>query len=241
MSRLPLVAALSALAASFVGCAANRPSVYGSGTIKTEDRAVAGFHAVTLAGTGDLIITQGSSEGLEVEADDNLLPFIKTTQDGGDLIIHWDETIHPRPSKAVRYRLTVRALDSVSLSGSGTVSADEFTGDSLKVSISGSADVTFPQLRTKDFILSISGSGTLKAGGTTDSFQVKVSGSGDVKAKELKANRVSVSVAGSGDAEVWAEESLSVNVAGSGDVRYKGEPQNLEQSVAGSGSVKRVK
>ena len=44
-----------------------------------------------------------------------------------------------------------------------------------------------------------------------------------------------------GHADVWAEESLSVSVAGSGDVRYKGEPKKVEQSIAGSGSVKRVK
>lgn len=241
MSRLPLAAALAALAATFVGCAANRPSVFGSGTIETDERVVTGFHAVTLAGSGDLIITQGSTEGLEIEADDNLLPFIKTTQDGGELIIHWDESINPRPSKAVRYHLTVKSLDSISLSGSGTVSADEFVGEALKVSISGAADATFPHLRTKDFTLSISGSGSLKAGGTTDSFTIKVAGSGDVKAVGLRANAVRVSVAGSGDAEVWAEDSLNVTVSGSGVVRFKGEPKKLEQSVAGSGSVKRVK
>lgn len=51
--------------------------VVGSGTARTESRAVSGFQAVALAGAMTLVLRQGALEALELRGDDNLLPIIQ--------------------------------------------------------------------------------------------------------------------------------------------------------------------
>jgi hypothetical protein len=238
MSRIPFAVACAALAATFVGCAAMQyKTVAGSGRVEREDRDVSNFKTVTLAGSGELVIQQGSTEELTIEADDNLIPLVLTNVSGGDLTIRWEDGVNAIPSKPVRFLLTVKDLTNVNLTGSGSLTADDFTGDSLTISISGSADAHLNAVTLNDLTTSISGSGNIIASGSANTFTIKVAGSGDVKAVDLKASTVNVKVAGSGDADVWASDKLNVSVAGSGDIRYRGEPKNVSQSIAGSGSV----
>jgi hypothetical protein len=238
MSRIPFTAACAALAATFMGCAAMQyKTVAGSGRVEREDRTVRDFKTVTLAGSGELVIHQGSSEELTIEADDNLIPLVHTDVSGGELTIRWEDGVNPVPSKPVRFLLTVKDLTNVNLTGSGSLSADDFTGDSLTISIAGSADAHLNAVALKELTTTISGSGNVIAAGSADTFTIKVAGSGDVKAADLQASTVNVNVAGSGDAVVWAANKLNVSVAGSGDIRYRGEPKNISQSIAGSGSV----
>lgn len=240
MSRLPFITACTVLVASFVGCAASRPAIFGSGNIEREERTVSDFKKVSLSGSGELMVQQGDQEELIIETDDNLMSFIQTEVHGSELVIGWIGGIDPRPSRPVRFLLTVKNLESISLSGSANLTTEEFAAEKLSVSISGSAEANFKEMKSNELTVSISGSGKVIASGSANRFSVKIAGSGEIKAKQFEAKNVSVSVAGSGDADVWATDKLDVSVAGSGDVRYKGEP-SVKQSVAGSGTVSKLK
>ncbi len=80
----------------------------GSGKIAAETRPVSGFHGVALDGTGHLHITQGNAEGLIVETDDNLLPFVESKV-GPDGVLHLGSKSGEeiRPTKGITYKLTV--------------------------------------------------------------------------------------------------------------------------------------
>ena len=56
--------------------------IEGSGDVITETRDVAGFRRIVLVGEGNVIITQGDSESLEVTTDDNLMQYIETSLNG---------------------------------------------------------------------------------------------------------------------------------------------------------------
>src|SRR5262245_44045700 len=52
--------------------------VDGSGTPKTETRAVKDFTAISFSGVGKVIIEQTGTESLSVTADDNILPLLES-------------------------------------------------------------------------------------------------------------------------------------------------------------------
>ena len=52
--------------------------ISGSGNVITQERPVSGFNKIAMSGSGELIITQGSKEGLTVEAEDNIMEYIET-------------------------------------------------------------------------------------------------------------------------------------------------------------------
>jgi hypothetical protein len=54
--------------------------IQGNGNIVKEGRPVRTFNRIALAGSGEVILSQGKNESLTLEADDNLMEYIKEHQ-----------------------------------------------------------------------------------------------------------------------------------------------------------------
>jgi len=214
-------------------------SVTGSGTIKSETRAVSGFSGVALSLDASVQIQQGAAEGVTVEADDNLLPLIETVVEGGILKIRPATRNGSLSSRHLKIVVRAKTIDRLSIAGSGDIYAETLKTAKLNASIAGAGDLRIKSLDTDALGVKIAGSGDFDAAGRAASLHASIAGSGDVKAARLEAKDVEVSIAGSGDANVWARETLKVKVAGSGDVKYYGDAA-LQKSVVGSGEIKRL-
>src|SRR5215218_10670529 len=118
MQRIHLLIGLLLLALLVGGC---DTALRGSGNVKTESRNVSGFQQVELDGQGTLTITQGDNEALTVEAEDNILPRIKTTVANNRLTISFDRQglTAIEPTRPINYALTLKDLSALDLSGSG--------------------------------------------------------------------------------------------------------------------------
>jgi hypothetical protein len=194
-------------------------SVSGSGTVVTEPRTVSGVSAVSLSGSGKLIIEQTGVESLTVTTDDNLLPYIRTEMRGKRLEIgSTDSMTNLRPTRDVVFKLAVKSLEGLDVSGSGRVDARGLNPDRLTVEISGSGEV-------------------LSQGAYND-LNLAISGSGSYQGDQMTGRRANVRISGSGSAVIAASERLNADVSGSGSVEYIGDP-HVTQRVSGSGSVHR--
>jgi hypothetical protein len=210
------------------------PVTVGSGKIVTETRGLGDVRTVHLSGVGDLTVQLGDANKIEIETDDNIVPLVDTTEKGDELTVRVKRNVSP--TNGLTYRVTVRSLDAVSVSGSGTVAVVRWAGRNGEVSISGSGDVLLDEAALSSLTVKLSGSGTLTAAGRADKFDLHVSGSGTCHADELRTNEVEIAISGSGSAAVWAEKDLSAKLSGSGSVTYLGNP-SVHSKVSGSGSV----
>lgn len=214
----------------------------GSGNVITEARDVTGFNEIALSGSGTGIVTQGDEEALTIEAEDNLLPFIKSEVRGNRLMIYHENGLfaRPRPTRPIRYHITVKRLNAVQRSGSGDLEAANIATDRLEVNVSGSGTVAFAALAADRLTSSVSGSGGLRfSSGRVNTQEASISGSGQYAAGGLESSKASVMVSGSGRATVHASDALSLHISGSGLVEYAGEPR-VRQAVSGSGRVQRL-
>ncbi|MBI4928532.1 MAG: DUF2807 domain-containing protein [Anaerolineae bacterium] len=213
--------------------------VSGSGNVISEDRDVSGFDRVSLEGAGELIIEQGTSESLTVEADDNLMEYIITEVSGDTLRLRIKPNLSLFGSNKIVYHLTVIDLNAIAISGSGKVTAETLDAKSLKLSTSGSGKFIIDQLTADSVEASTSGSGEFDLTGTASSVRVDINGSGKFLGGDLQAATGDVSISGSGQVTTWVTDSLEVRISGSGSVRYKGSP-SINQSISGSGSVRKI-
>jgi hypothetical protein len=215
----------------------------GSGRIATEQRSVSDFEAISLAGSMDIVVRQGAREGVEVQADDKLLPLIETVVEPGaagrTLQIRFKRGERIYNQGRVRVIVDVIKLGAVATSGSGDVLVEGLKTPAFKLTISGSSDARLNGLVTDTLDVRISGSGDVVASGTARQVSLGIAGSGDANLAGLIADEVQVRIAGSGDANVTANKSLDVSVAGSGDVRYGGSVAAIKSSMAGSGTLSR--
>jgi hypothetical protein len=231
------LAAMPALAADWTwGFGKN---ISGSGTIKSEVRTVSGFTSISLSLPAYVEVRQGSSEGVTVETDDNLLPLVETVVENGALKIRSLEKNTNLKTKNMKITVNAKTIEALAVAGSGDIRADALKAGNLKVAISGSGDIHLKSLESEALKVSISGSGDFSAAGKSASVEASIAGSGDVKAGKLQAGEVKVSIAGSGSAEFWARDTLKSSIAGSGDVTYYGDAK-VSSSKAGSGTVKRL-
>jgi len=186
--------------------------------VVSEPRDVGGFDEVELRGVGNLFIEQTSSESLSVEAEEDVLPKIRTEVQNSRLTIGPEPNSIINTTKPINYRLTVKDLHALEVSGSGDVEAEGIDTDELAVHISGSGDV--------------------EISGSAASQEVDLSGSGDYKAEDLESKEAKVDVRGSGSATVNVSDQLDAEVSSSGSVEYIGDP-TLNQDVSGSGEVRK--
>ncbi len=234
---ITLLALLVFPACGFTFNLANSNRVNGSGNAVSETRDVSGFNEVSLEVPSTLYITQGDTESLTIEADDNVLELIETEVNGSRLTLGIKPTISLNLGSRIKFYLTVKDLNAIRINGSGRVEAETLTTTDLILGISGSGAYVIIQLTAARLETNIDGSGKIIVAGTAPELDVHISGSGNFNCPDLAAQNAVVKIDGSGSVTLWPTDTLDIRISGSGTVRYYGSP-TITQSISGSGSIK---
>jgi hypothetical protein len=189
--------------------------IHGSGVAASETRSLAPFTKVDLAGSNDVTVHVGGKQSVVVRADHNLLGRVTTDVRSGSLVIG---TIGSFSTQApMRVEITVPALESLTLSGSGLLAADEVKAPRLTVTLAGS--------------------GVVRASGAVNRLDVSLTGSGDAQLGQLVARDVRAALDASGRIVVNATRRLDASLRGSGAIFYTGNPAHVTKNVSGSGAI----
>lgn len=236
MKRLYFTSIIAIVALALAACT----GVRGSGTLVEDLREVRGFNALQLAGTGDVTIRLGEREALTVRTDDNLIDDVTSEVRGNTLVLTTRPNTLLYPTQGIQYTLTVISLESIDVSGSGSVSVPAWTAEAFNIAVSGSGSVSIAALETDSLTIDLSGSGEVRiAGGAVTRQSIDLSGGGDYDALALTTETTTISLSGSGTAQLNVMDTLLARVSGSGEVRYTG-AATLDSAISGSGSVRRI-
>ena len=179
----------------------DRETVRGSRTVSQETRTFTGLTGVLLSTLGELDIRLGDKEELRIEADDNLLQYFETEKDGGVLRIGIRRGINLRPSRTVRYALTVKELEFIGLSSSGDAHAPVLSAGRFEIRISSSGDLSVDGIEAHSLHVYISSSGDVEIDeGFVDEQEIRISSSGDYDGESLHSGRATVRLSSSGKA-----------------------------------------
>jgi hypothetical protein len=210
--------------------------VKGTGEVVKKALTVDAFHGIAVEGSMNVVLTKGSTQKVEVEAQANIGELVTTEVRNGVWTIETSKSYST--DKAFTVHITVPVIDQVRIDGSGDVSSEDvFDAGKVELEIQGSGNIDMA-FKANDVDASIAGSGDIKLGGTSGSLSVVIAGSGDVNARAMKAENAAVSTQGSGDVNLTVSQSLAASIEGSGDVIYSGSPANVTKNVSGSGEVR---
>ncbi len=216
--------------------------VTGSGKVVAETRDVSNFSRITLAGIGDVYVTQGEVVSLRIEAEDNLIPYFEITVHGDTLTIgikneYLGVILYPR--KPVKFYVSTPKIEAVTLAGSGNIIAGDVRTAGFDISLLGSGNISIGKLTATNVEVKLAGSGNITLR-TVSAAEVtaNIAGSGDIRLEALTADKVSSTVSGSGDISMGGEVTeQSIVVLGSGDYRASGlKSKNATVRVSGSGN-----
>jgi Putative auto-transporter adhesin, head GIN domain len=188
----------------------------GSGNIQIEKRDVSGFSNVKSGGAITIDVAAQRDFAVEVEADDNLLQFIKTEVSGDTLKIYTEGNISTR--NPIRVRIAMPQIELFDVSGASTGTLTNVKNESLTIEASGASK--------------------LKVDGEARELFVDLSGASRLDAENLKAENVKVDASGASSATVFASNEVDAEASGASNIRYTGAPKNVRQDASGASSVK---
>lgn len=217
------------------------PGEPGSGNVVTETRPISGVRAIEIDYPAEVLVQQGAKESLEIEAEDNLLPNLKTEVSSGSLRIFYrrEQNKHVNPTKPVRITVVVKDLANVRFESAGELTIEKLETDDLEVSLSGAGNVTLDEIQVQGLRVRLSGAGSMTASGTADNIDVTISGFGDFRGGDLHGQKADVSISGAGSATLWVDDDLNAQISGAGSISYYGSA-SVSRQISGVGSVNRL-
>ena len=196
----------------------NSSTFVGNGQIATQVRTPGNFTAVNLVGSGKVNITQGPTLQLTVSDDSNLLSLVQTTVKDSVLTAGYEPNINVTNDHLV-FTIVMPTLVGASITGSGTfnVGGGFTTSGTLTTSISGSGGITLNGGSADSLSANISGSGTINA----TAFPVKgasagISGSGEIDV--TASDFLNAVIAGSGTIYYSGTPAVTQRISGDGKV-----------------------
>jgi len=156
-----------------------------------------------LAGSDNVILTEGDTLTIDVEGSDGAVAAVRFVIDDDVLGIMREEDLWDENDQAT-IRVTMPAPREVVITGSGNVEAQGLADDDAQVSILGSDNFTGGDAEVGSLDVNIGGSGSAKFGEVdADSIEINVGGSGSVSASG-STNRLEINMGGSGSADLSA-------------------------------------
>lgn len=237
MKTLLVSFSLAAVLMSATGCMENgRFGIRGEGPVVERKVNLDRIKGISLPGSAKVFLTQGSSQEVRIEAQENIINNLELEVHGEVWKIGNKRSVWQ--SDPINIYITLETLKLIRITGSSDVEfVNHFTDlKDVEIRISGSGKI-YLDMDARKISASISGSGDLLMHGSAEDLDLGISGSGSMSAFDFKALKADVSISGSGGMELSVKERLDAHISGSGNVFYKGNPR-VNTSISGSGSVR---
>lgn len=236
-----LIAASAVLStATLAACSEGRAE--SGGPAISRSYPVGGFTAIEVAGPFDVRVVTGKAVSVAARGPQKLLDETSVSVEDGKLLIRpkkkgWFGSMNWNSRGSSTFTISVPALDSVEVAGSGDIDIDRVSGDRFTGAIAGSGNLRMPQVAVRELGLSIAGSGGIVVAGRAQKASFEIAGSGDVDASGLKATDAEAEIAGSGNIRAQVTGLAKASIAGSGDIDIRGGAR-CQSSKAGSGEIR---
>jgi hypothetical protein len=213
-----------------------------SGIIKEEERAVTEFSTIELDGSMDVIIKNrllSAKNRVVVRADENVLPHVKTLQQGSKLKLDLKKCV--KGNSPIEVFVYVNEISKVENDGSGTIHSENMLKtDRFDIDLNGSGSISL-NVRANRVNVENDGSGRIHLTGNANMLEVDHGGSGISELFDFQTKEAKVDLDGSGIVNVCATDKMNLSLNGSGSIRYKGSPKELKTNKNGSGEILEAK
>jgi hypothetical protein len=194
----------------------NIQTIQGSGNVVTTERNIGDFTSIQVDMGADVVLTQGDSETLTIEAEDNLMPYIETNIRNGRLIVSIPHNVSLTLIQSIRLHITFDTLQEIEIFGSSQITGENLNLDTLTIAFSGS--------------------GSTWLTGEVDEQTINIRGQATMNNFDLAGRNVTVDISGNGIINVNATDTLNVTIAGQGDIHYIGSP-TITENISGQANI----
>ena len=239
--KLPYLHKLTATAgiALILLSACNMDCEKGSGHEAKVTRKVGAFTKIDVSGGFKLTLKQDSSSNITVSADDNLLELIKTEIHGDELRISTGKK-NICSELPMEITIGVKDLKAIDASGAVEIKTDGLlVAKDIKFDLSGSTklnmDMNAGNVQTQG-----SGATEINLRGQASSHSIDLSGAGKVYALDFVVGNYNISTTGATECNINVLHELNVESTGASSIKYRGNPDNVNNHKTGASSITKI-
>lgn len=209
-----------------------------SGNLTTQVKYISDYDAIEASNAFTVYVNfSENEESIEIEADDNLQPYIEVRKVSGTLIIGLRNNINVRGNATMRAYITTRQVTGYTASGASNFFIDnDLTANAVNIHLSG-ASYFGGYLNVNHVSISMSGASNVEIEGSTDSFDVSASGASNLGSYDFMADDLDVDLSGASNVWLTVNHELSVRASGASNVYYTGTGVVVSQNLSGASHI----
>lgn len=224
MKQTSLFLILAAAACLQTVRAQKQETLEGNGHLVTRAISIQPFTSLDASGVYELKLTQGNSEAVKIEADENLQHLFAVRNDGNTLVIEMKNLKNKnlRSKNKMRVHVQFKNLKALDLKTVGNVSStNDLAFDNLALTNQSVGNVDL-DLTAAKLNLENTSVGNITLSGRAEDAVIKNSGVGSLKAGDFVVQTLDIDNSGVGSAEVNAAKGLKVQDSFLGKVKNRG-------------------
>jgi hypothetical protein len=221
----------------FAGC--ENKCIEDSGNPVSRSVAVKNFDKIRVDGAIKLILSQDSSYKVQVDADSNIIAYVKADVSGSELKVKLDYDKYCGTDSIVVH-VGVGEFKQLELDGAvNVVGEGRIYANDVNLNFSGASDVSL-DLSAAKVITKIDGVGKLDLRGQAGAHDLKIKGTAKVDAFDFIVGVYNIETDGTGKANINVLNELKVKTSGSSEIYYKGNPKKVDEKKSGATKLEKV-
>ena len=220
----------------------NLGQISGNGNVVTEDLNITEDFTEVVAGNGwEVFLEKGSTNGVILEADQNLVDAAEIYVKDGKLKIYCEDNIKNATSKKVFVTYSENLTDVSVNSGASLTTKETLTGDDIDFDASSGGTMRI-EVTAKNIETDVSSGGVARISGSAERLDASVSSGGVARISKLKSVTAKADASSGGVMDIYASQDLKADASSGGIINYYGSPKNVDKpSKSYSGGIIRSK
>jgi hypothetical protein len=200
----------------------DRKKIEGSGNVITKDVSVSAFSELDISGVFNVMLIQGSQEGVKIEAEDNLQDLFEVKNDGSRLKISMKKHIEIKNKKKMTVFVSFKDLKNIDLKTVGNISCEKnLTFSDLKIENKSVGNVDL-LLTANSLTIENKSVGNITLKGKADKSVITNNSVGNFEASQFLVQNMEINNDGIGSVNINAAKELKVKDSFLGKVVNKG-------------------
>ena len=208
---------------------------------KMDTRNVSDFTGIEASGKFDITVVKGDTESLTIEADDDVLPYVRSKVKEGELCLYVKKGIFRKiaNSKSIKATIVMKNMKEVSLSDACKLTSNDlFTPKKFKGECSGTSSMSI-NVNAEKVSIECSDASLVDLKGSAVKIEIEMSGSSILRAEDFTARTADIETSGTSSVTINVTDVLKVEASKASQVYYKGSPVVKIES-SGESKVKQI-
>jgi hypothetical protein len=235
MKRIAFIALL--IPVLFAGC--EHKCIEDAGQQVSRTLSVKDFDQIKVEGAIQLVMVQDSSYKIQIDADSNIINYVKADVSGSELKLKLEDAKYCGTDSIV-IRVGIGELKALKLDGTvKAVGEGRIYADDLALSFSGTTDVKM-ELSAGKVVTRVDGVAKIALNGQAGVHDLKIRGTAKIDAFDFTVGVYDIDTEGTGKANINVLNELKVKTSGSSEIYYKGNPKKVEEKKSGATKLEKV-